>query len=350
MSHYIISGSTVKVKGESSLTVSKKLPANNYVVKEDPQTGLYLDIVPPFTVPDRIFGDTIKRANRIMSTFNDRNGSTGILLSGEKGSGKTLLAKYLSVECAKLGYPTIIVNNDWCGDDFNQLIQNIDEPAVVIFDEFEKIYNEEKQDEVLTLLDGVYPTKKLFIITCNDKWRINQHMRNRPGRLYYMLDYRGLDKNFIIEYCESTLKDKKYTNTICKISSLFDSFNFDILKALVEEMNRYNEDPITALEMLNAKPGSDNDANFDVEMTVKGKPRSKDKFYPNVVEGLPIGKKHHFNVYGVRDSDKTINLILNEEDLVKIDTVNGKFVYEKDNIVVVMTREIYKNTNYFKYL
>ena len=78
---------------------------------------------------------------------------------------------------------------------------------MVLFDEFEKVYDSDEQEEMLTLLDGVFPSKKLFVLTCNDKWRVNQHMRNRPGRIFYMLDFTGLDEDFVVEYCHDNLKN-----------------------------------------------------------------------------------------------------------------------------------------------
>jgi hypothetical protein len=60
----------------------------------------------------------------------------------------------------------------------------------------------EKQEQIimmLTLLDSVYPSKKLFWLTCNDKWRVNFNMKNHPSRVYYMLDFGGLDETFMRE-------------------------------------------------------------------------------------------------------------------------------------------------------
>ena len=70
-------------------------------------------------------------------------------------------------------------------------MQDIEQPCIILFDEFEKVYDDQDQEKALTLLDGVFPSRKLFIMTVNNKWRVNEHMRNRPGRIYYMLDFAG---------------------------------------------------------------------------------------------------------------------------------------------------------------
>lgn len=69
---------------------------------------------------------------------------------------------------------------------------------------------------------------------------MDSHMMNRPGRLYYMLEFNGLDASFVEveEYCEDNLVQKEYIPavTVTVISSLFESFKFDMLKAMVEDM------------------------------------------------------------------------------------------------------------------
>jgi SpoVK/Ycf46/Vps4 family AAA+-type ATPase len=182
------------------MDLHEKLPPGNYVVKQDPFENLYLEHTEDFEIPAKLYGDTTRNADRIINSFWQRGKSTGVMLVGEKGSGKTLLSKHICVELAKQDVPTIVINSPWHGDKFNTLIQTIEQPAIIMFDEFEKVYDPEEQESLLTLLDGVYASKKLFMLTSNDKWKVDSHMRNRPGRIFYMIDFKGLDAEFIREY------------------------------------------------------------------------------------------------------------------------------------------------------
>jgi SpoVK/Ycf46/Vps4 family AAA+-type ATPase len=207
MSYFVKKGKTFRLTSKESLDLRERLPVGTYSVGFDPCASQYfLETIDPFEINHKLYGNTTRDANRILQTFKDRTASTGVLLTGLKGSGKTLLTKSNSLKAAEDDIPTIVVNQPFCGDEFNSFIQAIHQPAVVLFDEYEKVYfKPNNQEQLLTLLDGVYPSQKLFLLTCNDKWRINENMRNRPGRIYYMLEFAGLDADFIQEFCEDNL-------------------------------------------------------------------------------------------------------------------------------------------------
>jgi ATPase family associated with various cellular activities (AAA) len=278
------------------------------------------------------------------------------MLTGEKGSGKTLLAKHLSITAAENGYSTLIVNAPYTDDGFHTLIQNINQPAMVLFDEFEKVYDSDDQQTVLTMLDGIFNSKKLFILTCNDRWRVDVHMRNRPGRLYYMLDFEGLDTAFVREYCEDNLKNRSHIDKVCAVSLVFDRFNFDMLKAIVEEMNRYNETPQQVLRMINARPEFSNDSNFDVTMFHNKRQVEADKMEETVWEGNPLSpdgfrfavKVPNLNAAAEKAPKEVWNYVdFEAENLVKIDPNAGTFTFvNEDNWTVMLTRQKAKVYHY----
>lgn len=252
---------------KDNLSLVPTLPAANYIMKVNPMTRqLYLDRVQDFTIPKKVYGDVESKADRILKTFADRPATTGVLLEGEKGSGKSMLAKLISLKAAEQGIPTLIINSPEGGDQFFQFIQSINTPLVIQFDEFEKVFNSDQQKIILTLLDGMFPSKTLFVLTCNDRYRIDSHMFNRPGRLYYSVTYGGLDENFIREYANDVLTDntEEKINDLVAVASVFASFNFDMLQAIVEEMNRYNESPREALGMLNVNPSMNNTVEYEL--------------------------------------------------------------------------------------
>lgn len=353
MTYYLQNGTSYSVTDEANISISTSLPVGNYIVKKDQFGNFFLDKVDNFTAPKKLYGDMLKNVDRILTTFFDRQASTGVMLVGEKGSGKTLLGRVTCVIAAKRNVPTILINTPFYGDAFNQFIQSIDQRCIIIIDEFEKLYDSEKQESILTLLDGVFQTQKLFIITSNDKWRVDKHMRNRPGRIYYMIEFKGLDMSFIKEYCNDTLKNKNYIDAFCKTSTLFDQFNFDMLKALVEEMNRYNESPQEALRMLNAKPEFSNNAFYDVQLLINNMLLPKDNVLTSKWSGNPfvstITLQYHVDdisdIEGNESSttDYWTEIEFNASNLNAINASEGKFIFKNDKGLCILTK-IYENS------
>lgn len=371
---FLRSGTSYRPASEADLDMHEVLPGENFVIAKHPITeALFFQQVDPFTLPSKLYGDIDRHASRILNTYQDRGASTGVLLNGEKGSGKTQLARLIAAKAAtQYKIPCIIINQPYVGDEFNKLIQSVHQECVVLFDEFEKTYGHDDQRQVLTLLDGVFPTKKLFILTCNDKWLINEHMRNRPGRLYYALDFTGLKPEFINEYCQDRLRDKSQIPKIQSVAQMFSQFNFDMLQAIVEEMNRYNETVDQVLELLNARPTTDTEGTYEVALYVDGAQLPSTSHYPRELEGSPMNEQEISISYQGTDNGgspvvsigsskpttksrgspssllKIGNYSVRQQHLKSFDSAKGQFVYfvPEVKLTVLFTRVTYGPAKY----
>lgn len=286
---FLKSGNTIRVRDNDTVRAYDDLPAETYTVKFDERAGeFFLEQIENFSLPTKIYGKNTNYAQRILRTFHDRPGSTGVLLSGIKGAGKTLLAKQTAVLGREMGIPTIVINRDWHGDEFNSFIQSITTPAIILFDEFEKIYDWNAQRKILTLFDGVFNSRKLFLVTTNNDNEISEFMQNRPGRIYYNFAFDTLGQEFIEEFLNDRLNDKTRIPDILKYTKVFSFFNFDMLNAAVEEMNRYGESLTEVLEVLNIKPENRKSDTFKLELVLDGKSflvdRNHGGFQPNSFE------------------------------------------------------------------
>lgn len=338
---FVKSGNKYSVVAKETLNLCDRLPAATYSLGLDCTGQYFVQTIDPFRVKGKIYGDTVKQSDRILQTFSDREASTGVLLVGEKGSGKTLLAKYISAEAAKQDIPTIVVNSNEYGEKFNKFLQAIRQPCVILFDEFEKVYSDnQEQEEMLTLLDGVYPSKKLFLLTCNDRWRINSHMRNRPGRIYYLINFTGLGQSFIEEYCQDNLEQKEHIEKVCAIAQIFSAFNFDMLKGLVEEMNRYKETPQDAMKFLNTRPEFNDSKRYTFKL-YEGEELIPETSVGTEWSGNPLFDKIGMSYYSkAEDYKKRITQEFQPSDLCKLERDSGKLYFvNKKNAKLVLTEE-----------
>lgn len=314
---YQVNGSMViPVKDINMPKPLEKLPPLNYQIRFSPKIGYYLEQSEEFTLPPKLYGNVKDRASRILNTFLRRKANTGVMLCGEKGGGKTMTSRAICKLAAAVGMPTLIVSEPHCGDAFNDFLAQIQQQAVVLMDEFEKVYNSEQQQAMLTVLDGVFQSNKLFLLTCNRSGRLDVNLSNRPGRIHYWLEYKGLSPEEIKEYSEDRLEDKTKVNDVVNASAVFQGqMNFDMLRALVEETNLYPKDPITDhLKILNLHPNWVSEKAYRVEVSYKGQVLDPKKVTPAAVRINPTamrkaGPGEQESTFTIRFDSKLIGLV-----------------------------------------
>ena len=339
MTHFIKRGDKYFLASESELDVRPNLPAENFIINVCPETQqLSLEKISKFELPKQLYGNTKKTANRIIRTYRERGTNTGVLLVGEKGSGKSLLAKVI---CDQAKIPVIVINANISGDSFCKFLQSIEQECIIFFDEFEKTYSisdrdgdkVSTQESILTLLDGVYSSKKLFLFTSNSKFRIDENMRNRPGRIYYFLEFFGIEENVLKQYCEKNLNNKSHFPNIFKISQIFTKLNFDMPKALVEEVNRYDEDPFSALKFLNIKQEFEGSSKYVCTLKKKNKIVAESELVSTVVKINPLIDEY------VRVELKGDVLYFYRKDMVRIIPESGEYTYISGDYKLILRKD-----------
>lgn len=255
---YVYSQGKIVVSNDSVQTFDD-LPAGYYSVGfDEPKDYYFLNVEKPFTKQKVLYGNTSKLISRILSTYKDREHQTGVWLKGIKGSGKTMTAREMAIHCVEeLNMPVIIINQAFVGADFHAFLVHLGSNVMFFFDEFEKVYHKaEDQESMLSFFDGGSQLKRLNVVTTNKD--LNEHMHNRPGRFHYKIEHAGVDEDFIQEYCYDNLKNKGHINEVVDVANMFAIFTFDMLRSLVEEMNRFDERAKEAIKYLNIRPENSN--------------------------------------------------------------------------------------------
>ena len=224
------------------------LPQGTYYVRFDTQIGYYLERVEDFELPSKIYGDT-SVVNRWLVSYHTNQRNTGIILTGIKGSGKTLLSKKCAIDS---GLPIIIVDTPYNDSDFVSFITNPELGDICVFiDEFEKVFNKiNSENSILTILDGAFNTHNLFIFTCNEM-HTNEYLTNRPSRIRYRSHFESLPESVISEVISDLLQRKEYAESIKNVIQVIGIITFDLLITLIKEVDLFNEPANEVVKYLN---------------------------------------------------------------------------------------------------
>lgn len=325
-------GNEVDFVETAELSVTDSLPTGTYLLKSAEMRGFYLEKVADFGDAGRIYGDAMYVADMIYNGFTSRSVSTGALLHGYKGTGKTSLVKLIAQKASADEKSVIMINEPFRGSDFNSLFDKLPD-SVVVFDEFEKVYKQQEQESLLTIFDGTTSTKCLFLLTANNYNSVNTHLINRPGRLLYSIEFSGLTKAVIDEYLEVNLVHAIHAADIRKVFSVFSGTTFDMMKGVVDEVNRTNRPATELLPYLNIDISGDRYTQYSAIIEREG------KLFDNhvMVDQNPLGK-NTVNVFFDSDSDESstyTDFNLSIADFIEIKGTNLLYAKDGYNITFV---------------
>lgn len=243
---------------DDSVKTMDKLPVDQYELNCD-RSGIFLTKIGDMkAVPDVVYGDFRKRLDKVEKAYRGCKDNMGVILSGPKGMGKTMFARAIAERMLGHKVPVVYVNHMFSG--IPEFIASILQDCVVIFDEFDKSFYSNSEDScdkaavqngLLSMFDGIYKGHKLFVITCNDLYKVSDYYINRPGRFRYHIRFDHPNKDTVEKYMLDRLgkKKAKEVKKIVEFSS-FVNLSYDSLDALATEMSdgtTFKE----ALEILN---------------------------------------------------------------------------------------------------
>lgn len=297
--------------------------------------GFFLTQINDLKVKEKkIYGNSKDKVDKVLKSFKITDRNFGIILSGQKGIGKSLFAKMLAEAALKDGYPVLTVGAYVPG--INEFLSSIDQEVVVIFDEFEKNFAPEKKDDnhdpqqdMLTLFDGLDGGKKLFVITCNRVSDLNDYLKNRPGRFHYHFTLGNPTPEEVTEYMIDKL-DQAYYDQIDKIIGFAKTVDvtYDYLRAIAFELNQgYTFEE--ALQDLNITRIGD--ILFDVTITL-----NNGEVYYAYDQHIDLYDRNTCYIRGKIGREKSILICFSPKD---VELINGNLILTKDKVAISLDED-----------
>lgn len=232
----------------NSLNIEKELKPTNYIFNFDIQKGTcWLENAEGFKLPEKIYDVNSDMRKSALQSFRTNKRNLGVLLTGNKGQGKSLDAKQLSVESE---LPIIIINKAIPKKiDFVGFFNEIKQDYCLFVDEFEKLFSEKgrhtndnedyhEQESFLSFMDGVLTNehKILFLLTTNDS--VSEFFINRPSRIKFLKEYDELPEELFNMIVDDRLINKEYKADLEENISLI-NMNIDLLISIVDDINMF---------------------------------------------------------------------------------------------------------------
>lgn len=207
-------------------------------------------VAPDLMLPEKLYTtlEDDKFVKKVINRYNNsKEGTTGVMLSGLKGSGKTIMMKRIAIE-SKL--PILLIDKSFYPKDLISLFNKLaDTPICILMDEIDKLGERYDDDYLLKVLDGINSSgKKLMVFTCNECDDINEYLIDRCSRIRYWKDYGEMAASMIQAVLEDKLSDKSKIKPLTDfIQAWFKCVSFDNIASFADEVNENPEDTFEEL-------------------------------------------------------------------------------------------------------
>ena len=258
------------------------LPQGTYTITVQETMGgieFYFTPQKDFHIPDHVIKDEAF-IERVKSVYTKSDKQLGILLHGLSGMGKSMLAKQLCMEMVTKHQMPVIIFDFNSAEHIADILKQVNQPSVIFLDEFEKMFavnvesskQYQKQNELLSILDGTNVSKHIFLFTANEKTEISPHMFNRPSRIRYCINYTAIPRNIIVQIIDNSVAEQDKREFLYGLTNVVKTLTYDVLFELINEVvytEELNMNEFLRVFNLESKQVSAND--FKVETTFSSK-------------------------------------------------------------------------------
>lgn len=238
------------------------LPAGTYYVRFAKMSGFFLEQVSDFIQKEpKVYGTSESKIAKVFRTYKTMDRSLGVLMSGDKGIGKSLFAQLLCAKAIEQGMPVVVVDTPYVG--VTNFLQSIQQDILVLFDEFEKVFpargsdsDGETQEDFLSLFDGLSQQKRMYVLTINNINNLNTYFVNRAGRIHYHFRFGYPTGEEIRKYLEDKVTSEYHGEIDAVVAfSAKVKLNYDSLRAIAIELEQgYSfEESIADLNITNVE-------------------------------------------------------------------------------------------------
>ena len=218
-------------------------PGMVYNIKVDSYTrAVSLEETTPFSMPSKVYCTSRDKRfiDKVLNSYKlSENGFTGVMLSGLKGSGKTIMAKSIANES---NLPIINIDKSIRPWALKVLVELLGDTNICfMFDELDKLLEDYDDSALLQILDGADTKgKHMILFTCNNEAYISEYLIDRCSRIRYWRKFDEMSPSLIMEVLNDKLNDKKEAESLTDfIKDNFEICSFDNIASFINEVNNY---------------------------------------------------------------------------------------------------------------
>lgn len=275
-----------------------------------------------FEVPMTKFGKHRKYHTTITTRYDRHGSALGVLLYGEKGTGKSLLSEDLANWMLGQDLPVLLIDIEIPAALLNAALSVIG-PCMVYFDEFGKVYDESARSQFLTTFSDTSLKGVLFVVTGNSSDEFSNYMFNRPGRFEFAIHYTSLSAEVAKEVATHHHLNDEMSDLLIR-HTVLNSSSMDIATKLASVLRQCKtiEEAEELVEILNV-------------------PRMA-WYDHSVTEAFYKGERVPSNQFSIRSADKrtgvaVIDLLSHDKQPIKQYTVNfmsdEAYLISKEDVV-----------------